>query len=459
MKSSRQNRNRIASALLIVAVIAVIAWTWYDSPARRVDHTIAEGPAAGDLVSNRPLLEEKNPRQLRTLWQTTSRTAGIEPEPIVFSGVTIAADDYGVRALDTLSGDERWHYHRDVPLCTASKSNGHVVLTFGTDAGCGETVSLAPETGAYAATRRSLAPAEVTPIRSNSYAGVFSDQFVELWRDDLVRVVEYGKMSAPAEINLQPHDNCTIVNALTRLELLAVINDCDGQAHLVLQDSVPKESREPELYADVELGDVTDDLQLVAIGEDAAVVRRGDVVTAYRKDGTRLSSTDLTQLADEEESAPEDGAMERPEEAQPVPEAEQPAPATDRPATAPLPQLPIPTDHVITGDLPHQMTWLSPRGLVGFNPKNLDFAFLFPDAVGTGDGWNDMLIYPTADGIAVANVREPDKVQRLPLPEVSTNGTDTAAEDGAPIPVSLKLSGSTLLVQRGEQLAAYELVF
>lgn len=459
MKLSRQQGNRIASALLIVVLIAIIAWTFHDSPARKVDHSTAE---VSDINSReqqafeadkRPLIPlEANtvPRGLRPLWQVQSRSNGISPSPIVFDDVTIAVEARGVRALDTSTGNERWHYRRDALLCTASKSNGRLILTFGTESGCGETVSLEPKTGTYAATRRSLAPAKVSAIRSNSYAGVFSAQFVELWRDDLVRVVEYGDIPVPSESNLQPHANCTIINALTRLDLLAVLNDCNGQARLVLQAAVPEESRKPQIYSDVELGAVSDDLQLVAIGKDAATIRRGDAVTSYRKDGTRLGSTNIAEAG-----------KYPPAEAAPNSEQQDTDLSFKRPTTpgARDSRLELPEDAVITADLPHHMTWLSPHGLVGLNPNNLDFAFLLPDAVGTGDGWNDFLLYPTTDGVSVVNLKEPEKALPLSLmqdAQQSFNGLTSTNESGR---VSLKLSGSILMAQRGEQLSAYEVVF
>ena len=124
----------------------------------------------------------------------------------------IVAEDRGVRAISLNDGTERWHYRRDIPLCALSGSDGQVFATFRGAAGCGETVALKPDSGQYVATRKSIAADSPAAVRSNSYAGVYDSGFLELWRSDLVRVVEYGKIPASPEPKMQPHPELSLIH-------------------------------------------------------------------------------------------------------------------------------------------------------------------------------------------------------------------------------------------------------
>lgn len=357
------------------------------------------------------------------------------PNPLVVSGVLILPEEKGVRAVDPATGKELWHYLRDRKLCAATTSEQLVVLTFDGPAGCSETVSLRPGTGEYRATRRSSGEDTVVPIRSNSYSGIFSKDYLELWRDDLVRVVEYGKVKAPQEPDLQPHPNCSILSSATRVELLAVINDCAGQIQLVQQDANPDESREPKVHSDTVLagGVANAQPQIVAIGESAAAVAIGDVVTSYNKDGGTQFSTNIR------EEAARAQAMESPSQDQP---GRLTRPVAPKPATA----LPI------TADLPHHMTWFSPYGLVGFEPSSLGVRFLFPEAIGTGVAIGERLVFPTATGLAIANWDTGEIEREIPLPRPTTIRPEELKN-----PVTLSVTGNTLLENYEGTVSAYSL--
>lgn len=423
-EATRMRRNRIASALIIVAVVLIIGWTWWASPARKVDRsesvatttgsTMGQSPAAGDPAAL--------PRALNPVWSTATSSSTnphlTSPAPLVLGTSLIVAEDRGVRAVSLNDGTERWHYRRDIPLCALSGSDGLVYATFRGPTGCGETVALKPSSGEYAATRRSMASDNPTALRSNSYAGVYNSDFLELWRSDLVRVVEYGQIPATPEPNLQPHADCSIVSAQTRVELLAVINDCDGRGRLVMQDANPKESRKPEVKSDIDLGPVTSDMQLIAIGQKSAAVLSDNRVRVYREDGTQLSDIAL-----------HDTSL-RPT----LPES----PASDAPHAA------------FTADLPHHMTWWSPRGLMGFRPSTLEPAFEFPEATGTPAPWGEHILMPVADGIAVINAQTREIIGTLPL----SNETQLTNSD-ASLPIRLAVVGDTLLVQREGTVEAF----
>lgn len=424
---TRLRHNRIASAILILAVILVIGWTWVASPARKVDRTEATAPT--DIASQSPAANdpEAMPHALRPVWSTESSVSGgahtISPMPLVMGGALLVAEDKGVRAVSLNDGTELWHYRRDIPLCALSGSDGQVFATFRGAAGCGETVGLKPDSGQYVATRKSIAGDTPVTVRSNSYAGIYDSEFVELWRSDLVRVVEYGTVPASPEPNLQPHPGCSIISALTRVDLLAVVINCDGHGRLVMQESNPEESREPEVKSDIDLGRVTADMSLVSIGQDAAAVLSDNRIRVFRMDGTRLSESDLTETTLRPAPAEADSADDAPR--------------------APF-----------TTDLPHHMTWWSPRGLLGFRPSTLAPAFEFPEATGTPAPWGEHIFLPKADQIAVLNASTLEVIGTLPLP-AAANSAHTQGATDLENPVRLAVVGDTLLVQHGNTVDAF----
>ena len=190
---------------------------------------------------------------------------------------------------------------------------------------------------------------------------------VELWRSDLVRTVEYGLVEAPQEAGLQPNPDCRITSALTRTSLLAVTETCpDGSSWLRLQKATPEESRSPEVERDIPLDDPA--ARLVAVGESAATVH-------FPGEQPQLVSYDRQGRE------------------------------TERQPTAPAPLVadsPAPFA-AATADLPHHMSWFDGHRLHLLTPTDLRVDHVFEGAVGTGVAVADRLLFPVAEGVAVAD--------------------------------------------------------
>lgn len=436
---SPRNRNRIASAAIVVGIILVIAVTWWNAPSRKVDHLVGAVATQPPLAAIAPQAADPSwvPRRLEPLWaqdiepRSDVDATMVRPEPIVVGEVLLLPEAQGVQAINIADGSPRWHYRRDIALCALSTSHERVLATFDGPAGCGETVSLEPDTGAYAATRRSTVTHDddagpAAAIRSNSYAGIYTNKFLELWRSDLVRVVEYGQVPANNEPGFQPNAECGIVSALTRLEFLAVLNDCSGSARLVLQSAKPEKSREPEVAATVELGPLSHDLALVAIAEDAVALRHNDTLTVYRGDGTRLDSYALPPVAPS--------------------------------ALAALGELSLGGKNQQITDLPHHMAWFSERGLLGLRPTNLDVGFHVADAVGTPAAWGRHLFIPLDGAVAVWDGDAVVEIGTLELPRGAAAPASAGSPAAQSTPVHLATAGNVLLVERGNRVEAFTIV-
>ncbi|MFD5868065.1 PQQ-binding-like beta-propeller repeat protein [Corynebacterium sp. NPDC060344] len=383
------NRNRIAAAVIVAAVVAVVAWTWWRAPARGVDHVAADAPfAAADAPA-------AVPEALTEIW---SVPAPLSSAPFTVDGLAIAADERGVTAVDPGTGEAVWSYHRDIPLCEAMVSDGRVVAVFRGEAGCGEVTSLDASDGSYAGTRRGMSSDEVEPVRSNDRAGVRDDRMVELWRDDLVRTVEYGFVEASSEPGMQPHPGCTVADALTRSDMLAVVNDCPDGHRLLIQEATPEESREPEIHADVELDGPA---RLVAIGQLSAAVLVDGEVRTFSKEG-------------------------------------RPGPSW-RPAPGELPAQPA----MLTADLPHHMTWFTGTALAAFRPDDLSPAFVVPHALGPGTAVGEELLVPVRGGLARIDWDTGEAIGTIPVarPELAPGESVTAA-----------VAGDVIVEKRGGEL-------
>lgn len=317
--------------------------------------------------------------------------------PLTVAGLLITTDGFTVRAHDP-AGDEAWRYERDREICAVGTAWHQVTIAYRGPAGCGDVVAIDAQTGQYDSTRSAIAGEQVVPVESNDRFGILSPERVELWRSDLVRTVEYGAVEAKQEPASQPNEDCTLTSALTRTESLVTTEACPDGTWLRFQATTPEDSRTPELLGEIA---VADESRLVAIGQEAAAVYSPGPepqLLSYDPDGTLLESRDVAPAAEPS--------------------------GLDAPATA---------------DLPHHMSWFDGERLYLLGPTRLQVSQIFEDAIGTGVAVGESFLYPTADGIAVADPDTGETHTTLPV----ARGT------GA---VSLSLAGGTIVEKRGDQV-------
>ena len=316
-----------------------------------------------------------------------------------------APDELADAAVAETEPAPYWEYSRQYPLCSLTSAWDSVVLTYRNAAGCGDVVALDAATGDYVATRSAIAPEQVGPIRSNDRVGTVSPERVELWRSDMVRTVEYGAVEAPQEPGSQPNAACTIHSALTRTELLAVVEHCpDDPNHSVLrlQQATPEDSRVPEI--DSSIGLEQPGAHVVAVGQDAAAVYlpgEQPELMSFNSEGTRTSQRRVD-------------------------------PATGLASVFVSPA---------TADLPHHMTWFDGQRLYFFTPNELAVEHIIDPALGTGVAVAGKALVPTEFGISVVNWNSGEIERTIPLERGDYEG-----------PVSLGLAGEYLVEKRGTEL-------
>ena len=323
--------------------------------------------------------------------------------PLVVNGLIITYNDHTITATSP-EGDTAWTYTRDKELCTLAGAWDKVVADYRGNGGCGDVVGIDAKTGEYASTRSAPGPDQVANVSSNDRVGYVSSQHVELWRSDLVRTVEYGTIEAPQEPDMQPNE-CPITSALTRTELLAVTEVCDGGTFLRFQNATPEDSRSPEMNGSVEL---PEGAYLVGISQDAAAIYdpQSSEVRSYNKDGKELKVSEVPEL----------------------PEPEQLDDATRI--------LPV-------HDLPHHMTYHVGDYLLLLDPAELNVTGVFQGAKGTGFAADDRLLYASDSGVAVINWDKNSVEKIIPVDRGDYNG-----------PISIDSAGATVVEKRGDEIVA-----
>lgn len=265
----RTRRDLLVTATITLSMITVAAVV------------IATGSAAGSHFRTAgeeqpeygPKLEV--PTSLQPLWSHPSAGSGA---PLTTEGnlVTVGADGELV-GRDAGSGEEEWSYTHTGRLCDTAYFSDSLIAAYDGASGCSDVTALDPTTQEYSSTRQSAFPDTMTLISTWEHVLALSPERLEIWRDDLVRTIEYGAVDAPQQPGAQPRSGCTLLTADLTDERFGVSERCpsDDSVRLTLSATVPEDSRTPEEIASEPTG--ADGLWIIDVSDDAvlALSRRG----------------------------------------------------------------------------------------------------------------------------------------------------------------------------------------
>lgn len=388
--------NKIAVPAVGAVAVAAVVGAWWGAPIRQA--TLE--PATTVFVSESASVDAA-PRSVTEVWSAPSDPLTLRP--VVSGGLVISPQGHTLEAKDPATGAVVWTYTRtDVPLCTLMSAWDKVVAVYRSNLGCGDVVAINAASGEYSDTRSAIAPEEITPISSSDVVGFVADNRVELWRYDMVRTVEYGHVEARQVGEEQPGATCHFTSALSRGELLATVDLCEGTYWLRLQKTTPEDSRKPEIIAETQLG--SSPAHVVAVSkESAAVYVAGHTprVLSFDKNAVNIS--------------------------------EFPAPTPAQLMTA-------------QADLPHNMSWFDGSRLYLFDPTKLKVTHVIEGVLGTGVATGTELLVPTNEGYLQVFPGTGSKGRTIPIDRGGYAG-----------PVGLSRAGDTLLEQRGDTLVALRL--
>lgn len=230
LSAARRKRiDRIVAAVIAVVVVAVGVVIYLTSDIRAtaaVTGPATESPSTADVV----------PSTLTPAWTLpTDPTLGAVASPY---GVVITTDATTVTGHDAVTGEVRWSYGRsNAPLCAVGSGDTDApgVTTRGKVRGvmavseingfCSQVMLLDPDTGERHYYRTSPNQTGGSLAFGGPYAAWLGPTLIELWRDDLVRTIQYGDLPNPPKPNAT-HLGCTFTDIALADQQFATVEHC-----------------------------------------------------------------------------------------------------------------------------------------------------------------------------------------------------------------------------------------
>lgn len=394
-----RGRDRVLAALIAVAVVAVALAIGVTSDSAATDRTQAAPPPP------LPAAPDKVPGSMAEIWSAPS---GSTPVP-VFAGDTVATANGGeVAARDPLTGRIRWHYTRDLPLCTLDETWGRLNAVYHKSLNCSEVTQLDPGTGRITAQRNGNAELGTELVSDGSHVTATGKKLLTTWRDDLVQSAEYGQVPALVNAGKQPRTGCTYGTVAASSGKIGVIEHCPGDPadRLTVYKAAPEKDDEPQVSFSSVLA--AKGARVIAMSGDLAAVVLPDrqLLVIYNGDGSQRAAYPLDVPAADLAAAPPAGVE-------------------------------------ATTQTPQNMYWFSGSKVVALSRDDLSPRWTLSSASGPGILFAQQLVVPIKGGLAVLNENDGSTIR--------TVGVD---RHGYPGPVRLAAAGPVLLEQRGTTLTA-----
>lgn len=404
VRPERRRRGDIAAAAFLVVGL-VVAGTLYgrSSDAAGTTSVLARpaltAPAAATAL----------PAAFTEAWRARSPAT---PEPVVAGPAVVTGEGGVVSGRDAVTGEVRWSYGRELPLCGVDDAFpahadgvGLVMALHSTGAYCSELTALRPDTGARDAQRNPDVGAGARMVAGRTLLTLIGSEYLEVVRSDMVKTLEFGAVPAPEQPNRQPRTGCTFGSAALAPGRLGVVERCPGEPtpRLTVLDPDGTEGADtPQEEFSVPLPAGT----LVALSAERAAVAVPGPPRLLLFDGAGL------QVA----AIPLDG----------VPDADV---AAGGPAT------------VAADD--ERVYWWTGSRTVALDREGLAPVWSSPGALGPGTGYAGAWLVPVPGGLRAVDPATGAPIATLPVDRGS-----------APAPVRLAALGGTVLELRGPELVA-----
>lgn len=257
--------------LCAVALVVGAAVLWRTAAVTGTADRVAAAPIS------EPPVATGLPAGFVEAWRAPSAAT---PAPVVAGPAVVTADGSTVTGRDAVTGTAGWSYARDRPLCTAAAGfpaaddgSGRVLALFqGITGYCSELTALRPDTGARVAARNPDSRPGTRMLADDTFVVSTGADYLEVIRSDLVKTLEYGAVSTPAQAGRQPRPGCTYGSTALSARRLGVVERCPDEAtdRLTVLSPDPEDSEEPEVEFSVLLP--TPGATLVALSAERAAV-------------------------------------------------------------------------------------------------------------------------------------------------------------------------------------------
>ncbi|OZC66008.1 hypothetical protein CH276_08680 [Rhodococcus sp. 06-470-2] len=406
----RTRTDLVVAAVIAVVVVVAASIAWFTGDARGTTSIPAEEP----LPRAEPAAAV--PTTLTELWRAPSAATDSTrtPFPVVTGSTVVTADGGAVLGRDPRSGEQSWSYTRDLPLCSVVASWNTAVAVYRDGRGCSQVTELDGATGDRKAQRTSDADDAVRLSSDGTYVTSRGDTRMELWRSDLVRTLEYGRVDAPVNPGSQPRTGCTLLSSASTNSRTAVLEQCPGEpaARLSLINPAPKDASEPEEYGSAVVPELVPESDTPTAGRIIAIT--GSVVALWIP--ANNGAPDRVGLYDD---------------------------AAARTSEFALPGGSSPTPNFPATKAGSVLTWFTGAGVQAFDPDNLGPLWTVPGALGNGAVMAGRLLVPVPDGISVVDLVTGVSTADIPV--------DRGDYDG---PIQISVIGDVVVEQRGSDVVA-----
>ncbi|MDV6229028.1 Rv3212 family protein [Rhodococcus cercidiphylli] len=406
----RTRTDLVVAAVIAVVVVVAASIAWFTGDARGTTSIPAEEP----LAQAEPALTV--PTALTELWRAPSAATDSTrtPLPVVTGSTVVTADGGSVLGRDPRSGEQSWSYTRDLPLCSVVASWNTAVAVYRDDRGCSQVTELDGATGERKAQRTSDADDAVRLSSDGTYVTSRGDTRMELWRSDMVRTLEYGRVDAPVNPGSQPRTGCTLLSSASTNSRTAVLEQCPGEtaARLSLMNPAPKDAGKPEEYGSTVVPELVPRSDAPTAGQIIAIT--GSVVALYIP--AENGAPDRVGLYDD---------------------------AAAKLSEFTLPAGSSPTPYLPATKAGSALTWFTGTGVQAFDSNNLSPLWTVPGALGSGAVMAGRLLLPVPDGISVVDLSTGVSTADIPV--------DRGDYDG---PIQMSVIGDVIVEQRGSDVVA-----
>lgn len=207
-----------------MVALLILGWLWTGS-----DYANTNVRTAAADSTQPPDVDP--PAQVSTQW---TRPSGPTAQSAVTDGTVLVGDPNGLRGLDPLTGDERWHYRRTTAqLCDWTTDDGVVVAVFRSGDGCDEALALDAGTGARVWYRNVSLADDISLASTNQLTVAATDG----------GLTAFGTTYNGLRWRYRPPEDCRILDSRPGDVGMAVVLDCAGVPSLVLLDGFNGESK------------------------------------------------------------------------------------------------------------------------------------------------------------------------------------------------------------------------
>ncbi|WP_020498058.1 hypothetical protein [Sciscionella marina] len=404
----RRRRDYLAAVLVVVVVAATWIFVWQTSDAHNTTSRTA------NVAATIPDTPDGPPPSLAQVWQQPSTATDT---PLSVGANVVTGSGGSVVGRDPFTGQQRWLYRRDLPLCTLGQQWGRVLAFYRKNGWCGEITSLYPDTGQRGAQRNGDTELGTRMIGDGSYVTTTGRSTLDTFDASLVRKVIYGNQPDPKNSGRQPRTGCHYGSAAAASGQLGVVERCgalssqpDGGAdRFTVYSAVSKgkDMDEPDVGSSVRLP-----------GSGARVVAMNDRFAAVAlPNPARLLVIDKS-----------DGAIKA-QYSIPVPDAKL--------------GWNVPGGVVPVSEGPNSVYWYTGSGVIALSSADFRPQWTLNGALGPGTQFVGRTLIPVPSGIEVLDADSGRKLGVYPLDRHGYRGE-----------VSMSTLGPMVFEQRGGTLVA-----